>query len=170
MKKYVLAFLMALATSPAFAAVTVVAATNQPAVAVDPIHQILNAALPMLLAGLTALLAWISKNAKNWIAQQASKANTAESAAWYATALSLAGVAVRYAESKYGPDTGKGIEKQKEAAEWLKQRLVAIDPDILLKTPNLNTLIDGFIGAAYQDAFELVSPLEISPAAKPSTT
>lgn len=170
MKKYFLALSAFLISSPAFADATVVAVpvqiTPQPT---DPLHLILNAAIPILVAGLTALLAWLSNNLKTWISQQASKANTAESAAWYATALNLAGIAVRFAESKFGPDTGNGAEKQKEASQWLKQRLIAIDPQIVDKTPNLDLLIDGFIGAAYHDAFVAVSPLATGPAAKPST-
>lgn len=122
-----------------------------------------------LVAGLTAILAWVTNNIKTFFAQKASEANTKESAAWYKTALFAAGMAVRYAESKFGPDTAKGQEKQKEAAGWLKERLVAIDPSIKTKMAagEFDKLVDGLVGAAYHDAFEAVSPLGGSQAPKP---
>lgn len=129
---------------------------------------LLATVLSAAATGLTALLAWLSNNAKKWVQQKASEANTKESAAWYATALYLAGIAVRFAYDKYGPETAKAHELRKEAARFLKDRLIAIDKDIVLKNPQLDSLIDGFVRAAYTDFFKVVSPLASAPELKPA--
>ena len=128
---------------------------------------LLATVLSAVAAALTALLAWLSNNAKTWIQQKASEQNTKESAAWYATAIYLAGIAVKFAYDKFGPDTEKAADLRKEAATFLKARLVAIDKDIIIKNPALDSLIDGLVSAAYTDIFKVVSPLASGPGPKP---
>ena len=153
------------ATTVAAPVVATVPAVNSPATPTtdaDGGHWwsgLLATVLAAVAAGLTALITWMSNNVKTWIQQKASEQNTKESAAWYATALYLAGIAVRYAHDKYGPDTSKGDELRREAAKFLKERLVAIDKDIIVKNPSIDSLIDGFVRAAYTEAFKAVSPL-----------
>lgn len=125
----------------------------------DPIHQIFNMLIPLILTGLTALLAWLSTAARNWISKVAASHDTGESSQFYSLAFNLAGMAVKYAETKFGADSAQGVKKKQEAANWLKQRLIAVDPTILAKTPNLDSLIDGLVDAAYHDVFEAVRPL-----------
>jgi len=139
-----------------FSGATVVPAET----ATDPFHQILNAIVPLILTGLAALVAWATSNIQTWIKQTASKANTTESAAWYATALSLAGIAVKAAETKFGAETGKGQEKVEDATQWLKARLLTIDPKMKIRDEDLK----GFVDAAYHDIFKAVSPLAKHPA------
>lgn len=159
------------ATAPPVATVPAVGTPATPTTNADGGHWwsgLLATVLSAAAAGLTALLAWLSNNAKNWVKQKASEANTKESAAWYATALYLAGIAVRFAYDKYGPETAKAEELRKEAARFLKDRLIAIDKDIVLKNPQLDSLIDGFVRAAYTDVFKVVSPLSSAPELKPA--
>ena len=136
MKKLPPLFAMAiLIAAPAFAdgvSATVVATDTS-----DPFHAALNTVIPLILTGLTAFFAWVSKHLRTWIKQKASEANTKESAAWYGTALMLAGIAVRAAESKYGPDTDRGQEKADMAADWLKNRLLAIDPKLKINDSDI---------------------------------
>lgn len=129
---------------------------------------LLSTVLAAVLAGLTALITWMSNNLKTWIQQKASEQSTKESAAWYATALYLARIGIGYAKDKVGPDSTKGTEIKLEALKWLKARLAALDKDILdpRKNPNIDDTLMGFIGAAYSLPFEAVSPLQTAPALK----
>ena len=149
-------------TDPALNVASGATVVLPPTVPSDPFHEILNSIIPVLLAGLTALLAWVSKNIKTWIAQKASEANTSESAAWYVTAMNLAGIAVKYAETKFGKDTATGEKKRAEAVSWLKARLYSIDPKMKINDSDLAAFVD----AAYHDVFVAVSPLVPSPASK----
>lgn len=135
-----------------------------------PVNQLLSAVLAAIIAGATALLGWVSKNIKTWVAQKASEANTKESAAWYGTAFMLAGIAVRFAETKFGPDSGSGKEKKRAAVEWLSDRVRAIDKTFFEKTPNADRMIESFIDAAYAEAFNIVSPLAKTPGSSGSST
>lgn len=117
---------------------------------------IIASLFPLLLAALT----WLAGVASKFVASKLGEAKTSESGKWYAMAFSLAGIAVRAAETNFGADTGKGAQKKAQATQWLKERLTAMDPTILTKTPNLDALISGFIDAAYQDAFTAVVPLK----------
>lgn len=121
----------------------------------DTLHQILNTVLTLILSGLTAMVAWATPKIQTWIKQKASEANTKESNAWYGTALSLAGIAVRYAETKFGADTGTGMKKRQEAFDWFKARLLAIDPKMKID----DAALYGFIDAAYHSVFVALSPL-----------
>lgn len=162
-------FMMAVIVGIAFADESAAIATV-PVIPAEPGHWwsgLLSTILAAVLAGLTALITWMSNNAKKWIQQKASEQNTKESAAWYATALYLAGIAVKFAYDKYGPDTSKASDLRREASNFLKARLIAIDKEILMKNPNLDSLIDGFISAAYTDVFKVVSPLASAPGSKP---
>lgn len=110
---------------------------------------------PILLGALT----WLSGRISMFVATKLREAKTSEQGKWYSMAFVLAGMAVRAAETSFGPDTQTGAEKKAKAKAWLKDRLVAIDPTIVDKTPNLDSLIEGLVNAAYQDAFTALSPL-----------
>ena len=122
---------------------------------------LLATVLAALASGLTALMAWMSNNAKTWIRQKASEANTKESAAWYATAMYLAGIAVKFAYDKYGKDDAKAEMMIKEASDYLMDRLRAIDKDIAdpVKNPRMRETIEGLIRAARTEFFNALSPL-----------
>lgn len=130
---------------------------------------LLSTVLAALAAGLTALITWVSKNAKDWIAQKASEQSTKESAAWYMTAIYFAKIAVNFAKNKYGSGTPTQMEIVASAKKWLKDRLAALDPDILdpKKNPDLDGILEGLILAVYNLPFEVASPLVAAPASKP---
>ena len=111
------------------------------------------AIVPLLIAALTALSAYLS----SFVNRKLKEAKTAEYSSWYGMALNLAGIAVRYAETSFGPDTQNGAKKKEAAINWLMARLKALDPKI-------NEHIDredvaAFVDAAYHDVFVAVSPL-----------
>lgn len=161
---HLLALMSVFVAMPAFADTATAIVSPEPA---DPFHMVLNSVVPAILTALAAFVAWVSKHLKTWIVQKASEANTKESAAWYGTALMLAGIAVRAAEAKYGPDTDRGQEKADMAADWLKNRLLAIDPKLKIKDSDIR----GFVHAAYAEAFGLVTPLVSGPKSSgPSVT
>lgn len=128
----------------------------------DPFHDLLNALIPMILTAVTGLMAWLSKAAKAWIEHLTAASKTNESGAFYALAFNLAGMAVKYAETKFGPDSAQGLKKRDEAVAWLKTRLLAIDPKMIISETDLAAFVD----AAYYDIFLAVSPLGASPASK----
>lgn len=129
---------------------------------------LLQAVVPLLITALTGLLAWLGKKGATLIEKLAQKSHTGEYAAWYATAFNLAGIAVKFAETKYGPDSGTGEKKKAEAVSWLKARLVSLDPGIL-NTPNLDSLLNGLVDAAYNDLFVALRPLAPGQGAPVST-
>lgn len=130
---------------------------------------LLSTVLSALIAGLTALIAWMGRNAKQWVAQKASEASTKESAAWYSTAMYLAGIAVRFAYDKYGKDETKNEHFIKDASDYLLDRLRAIDKDIAdpVKNPRMRENIEGLVRAARAELFNTLSPLAPSLAPKP---
>lgn len=149
---WILVLLFAFAAWPAFADGTAAIAVAQPS---DPLHDIINSVIPIVIAGLTAILAWISKTVKSWLSKAAADSKTSESSKFYALAFNLAGMAVKLAETKFGPDSGTGMKKRQEAVDWLRARLQAVDPKIKISDNDLN----GFVDAAYHDVFAAVSPL-----------
>lgn len=130
---------------------------------------LLSTVLAALAAGLTALIGWVSKNAKDWISQKASEQSTKESAAWYMTAIYFAKIAVNFAKNKYGSGTPVQADIVAAAKKWLRDRLSALDPDILdpKKNPDLDGILEGLILAVYNLPFEVASPLVAAPGSKP---
>lgn len=152
-------FMLAAALSPVLAFAEEVAANPMPAIEVPAGHWwsgIVSWLVPMLITALITVSGFVSK----FINTKLAEARTSESGKWYGTAFNLAGIAVRAAETYFGPDTGTGVKKKEQARQWLKERLIAIDPSILTKTPNLDSLLSGFIDAAYHDAFVAIAPLK----------
>ena len=120
------------------------------------------------IAGLTALIAWLTNNIKSYFKQKASEANTKESAAWYGTAVFLARMAVNAAKNKLGPGTATQDQVVDKAVKFLKDRLAAIDKDILdpVKNPKLDELLEGLVLSVYNLPFEVSAPLVQAPALK----
>lgn len=118
-----------------------------------------------IMTALLGALTWLSKQASSFIKKKLEEVKTKENDKWYSMAFNLAGIAVKYAETKFGPDTATGQEKREEAIDWLMARLKAIDP-------NINSHIDrkevaAFVDAAYHDIFTALSPLAPGQVTKP---
>jgi len=144
----------------AFAEEATVTATNVSTIAVPPGSPWYASIIAAIFPALMAALIWLSSRASQFIATKLAEVKTAEQGKWYAGAFILAGMAVRAAETQYGPDTAKGADKKTQAVQWLKDRLVAQDADFLKKNPNAESLVKGLVDAAYHDAFVAVAPLK----------
>lgn len=128
-----------------------------PAIAVPPgapwWASMLAAIVPLLLGALTALSAYVS----SFVNRKIKEVKTSEYNQWYGMVLNLAGIAVRYAETNFGPDTGKGNDKKQLAIDWLMSRLKALDPKISEHIDR--SQIAAFVDAAYHDVFVALRPL-----------
>lgn len=94
---------------------------------------------PLLTAGIVALIGFAIK----YVVERIRSSNNA-------TILMLAGVAVRFAETQFGPNTGTGAEKQKVAVDFLCQQIKGLN----------RTVAEQFVKAAYQAVFANLAPLE----------
>ena len=160
MKKLLASLTIFLVTTPAWADVAghmnaagEFIASPMPAPTGNWWDSLVVAIVPLLLGALTALSAYLSSLVNGKIKE----IKTKEYSQWYGMALNLAGIAVRYAETSFGPDTATGAKKKEIAVNWLMDRLKALDPKI-------NEHIDrsqvaAFVDAAYHDAFTALSPL-----------
>ena len=151
----------------AFAEDAAVVATTVSSIAVPPGSPWYASIIAAIFPALMAALIWLSARVSSFIATKLNEAKTSEQGKWYSMALGLAGLAVRMAETKYGPNTATGKEKKADAVNWLKERLAAVDPTFLSKNPNAESLIAGLVDAAYHDAFVAVSPLATAPLPRP---
>lgn len=115
----------------------------------------------MIVTALLAALTWLSHKAAEFFSKKIEDVRTSENTGWYAMAFSLAGIAVKYAETEYGPNTNEGEKKRELAINWLMDRLRALDPkiDSHIKRDD----VAAFIDAAYHDVFVAVSPLGKTP-------
>ena len=113
-----------------------------------------------IFPALMGALIWLSGRISQYVASKLAEVKTAEAGKWYAGAFILAGMAVRAAESSFGPDTATGAAKKEKATQWLIDRLVAQDKDFIKKNPGFKDLVGGLIDAAYHDAFVAVAPLK----------
>lgn len=93
---------------------------------------------PLLTAGLVALIGFATK----YFVERIRSSNNA-------TILMLAGVAVRYAETKFGPDTGRGREKEQIAVDFLVKQIKGLNRQVA----------ENFVKAAYSAAFTNIAPL-----------
>lgn len=122
--------------------------------------QIIATIFATIFPALMGALIWLSSRISQFVSTKLADVKTAEQGKWYSAAFLLAGMAVRAAETQFGPDTAKGEEKKRKASQWLIDRLVAQDPNFLKKNPNAQDLVNGLIDAAYHDAFVAVAPLK----------
>jgi hypothetical protein len=146
-------FMSLMVSAIAFADTTVVATTP----AVKTVWQqlfealsniILTAIIPLMALGATSLGKWFQA------------LQTSDKAQKYATIFNLATVGVKMAEAQYGPNTGKGVEKEKEAVQFLMTHVPGLQ----------QAAAQDFVQAAYTDIFTILTPSPTVPAAKVSTT
>lgn len=117
------------------------------------VSELVKSIVPITISALTALIAYVS----SYVNRKIKEAKTTEYNKWYGMVLNLAGIAVKAAETKFGPDTQTGIEKKQHAVNWLMTRLGALDPKIDEHIKRSD--IEAFVDAAYHDAFVAVAPL-----------
>lgn len=110
-------------------------------------NDILQALSPVIAAGIVALIGFIIK----YFVEKIRSSNNA-------TILMLAGVAVRYAETQLGPDTGTGLAKQNAAVDFLCKQIKGLD----------RAVATNFVKAAYHAVFQDIAPL--SPGKATSST
>lgn len=112
------------------------------------IKELINGLGPLLTAGLVALIGFAIK----YVVERIRSSNNA-------TMLMLAGVAVRYAETHFGPNTGTGLQKQQVAVDFLVQQIKGLN----------RSVAEQFVKAAYQAVFTSISPLETGAAISSGT-
>lgn len=110
--------------------------------------ELLKASAPIIAAALAALIGFLIKLVVEKIR---SSSNT--------NLLMLAGVAVQYAETHFGPDTDTGKSKEALAIDFLLSRIKGLDRGVATQ----------FVQAAYQAIFVGIAPL-VPPQAPVATT
>lgn len=103
------------------------------------ITSIIQAFAPIIAAGIIALIGFSVK----YVVERIRSVNNA-------TVQMLAGVAVRFVETQFGPDTNTGKAKEAAAVDFLMQRIRGLD----------RTVATQFVQAAYQAIFTNLSPLD----------
>lgn len=104
------------------------------------LYSVLGEALgPIVTSAIVTLIAFIIK----YVIEKTKATNNA-------AIITLAGTAVRYVETHFGPDTGTGIQKEQQAVDFLCSKFKWLPRDEAMK----------FIKAAYQAIFTNIAPLE----------